>query len=96
MLKGPGMTQENAARKIEDGAAARMGIHLVHSRDWCPARRASVAAVKARREAKITRRARRGRMHISESKVLLGAALAALSVPLLWIGHAMLHWKHVL
>jgi len=91
------MRPRNTLRN-DDNSAVRAGLYLVHSRNWAPERCAREAAQLIQRQDQIARRARRTLAKADEgvSKLRRSLIAATLCAPLLWVGHALLQWKHVL
>jgi hypothetical protein len=78
------MTQDNTARRPQDSAAARSGIHLVHSKSWPVA----VQALPAKKPVQSVRD--------SDTAETLSLASGAAVAPLVWVGHALLRLMHLL
>ena len=91
------MQQQNAVRN-NDSNPARAGLYLVHSQSWTPERSAREAAQLIQRQDQIARRGRRTLAKADEgiSKLKRSLIAASLCAPLLWAGHVLLQWKHVL
>jgi hypothetical protein len=91
------MQQQNAVRK-DGNNPVRTGLFLVHSRNWTAERRAREAAQLAQNQEQIARRGNRALVQADEgvSRVKRSLVAATLCAPLLWAGHALLQWKHLL
>ena len=90
--------QESGARR-SDRSAQPGGIHLVYSHEWSPARRQIVAGKHHERVVvpMLRKGGKRRRAQQEHNKVVkLGLGAAALSGPLVWAGHALLHWARFL
>lgn len=85
------MTNDSAQLKPVSTDSGSRGIHLVHSRSWqSKERRASVSAVEPSRTLAVR--------HIRESQgaATLSLGFAAVAAPLVWLGHAMMRWFHLI
>ncbi len=84
------MNIDNAARMAHTADAYR-GIHLVYSRDWKRNKERSISTMQTNDNTQPVR-------HIRESHAIatLSLAGAALVAPLVWVGHAVLRWLHVI
>ncbi len=84
------MIQDNAALRPKPRPSPSRGIHLVHSRAW--------QGDDQRRPLMPERSQTPQVRHVRESRTVatLTLGIAALSAPAVWIGHAILHWLHLL
>jgi hypothetical protein len=91
------MQPQNAVRN-DNNSAVRTGLFLAHSRNWTPEQCAREAARLIQRQDQIARRELRTLAKADQgiSKLRLSLIAATLCAPLVWAGHALLQWKHVL
>jgi hypothetical protein len=92
------MTKENAILKPLSTLPAHRGIHLVHSDAWPGIRPERQPLPVPRSLTMIDRTPTPNVRPIRESRAMatLTLGVAAAAAPLVWIGHAVLHWMHVL
>jgi hypothetical protein len=88
MLKTLEMTRQSSLRTPQSTDAVRTGIHLVHSRAWAHDRRPIAPAPQQQLSPR--------RLRERHPRAVLGLASVALSLPLVWIGHAILHSMQIL
>ena len=84
------MSKDNAALKAQPIASVSRGIHLAYSRSW-QGNEPGSPTMPERTQLPQTRPVRE-----SHTMATLSLGAAAASAPLIWIGHAILHWLHVL
>jgi len=84
------MIHDNAALKPQSIPSPSRGIHLVYSRTW-KTDAAGRHAMSERIQMPQVRDVRESR-----TMATLTLGVAALSAPAIWVGHAILHWLHIL
>ena len=73
--------KDSAARKLQVSEPTHASIHLVHSRNWAKTSRKVEAMVEPAE---------------SRNIATFTLATAAAIGPLIWVGHALLKWFHLL